>query len=166
MGAFSRHLEPCVRQECLKLVNDLINCSYHYFSYVTRFQIDKFYVSYLFDNSYGFTLAPINQYSHTITFTTYTLQNKMLHLSLSKVFILHPYPLRNLHHHHLHTPAVGRQEQDALIFAQEYEQLERFQADCDSHYVVSNAFGHKVIISATSLVKSLALRLFRKHWLH
>ena len=88
----------------------------------------------------------------------------MLHLCLSKVSILHPYHLRNLHLHHLHTPAVGRQEQDALIFAQEYEQLERFQADCDSHYVVSNAFGHKVIISATSLVKFLIDRLFRKHW--
>ena len=84
--------------------------------------------------------------------------------SLSKVSVLHPYPLRNLHLHHLHTPTVGRQEQDALIFAQEYEQLERLQADCDSHYVVSNAFSHKVILSATSLVKLLIVKYFRKHW--
>src|ERR1044072_1786906 len=164
MGAFSRHLEPCVRQECLKLVNNLINFSYHYFSYVTRFQINKFYVSYLFDNSYGFTLAHINHHSHTITFTTHTLQIKMFSSSLSKVSVLHLYPLRNPHLHHLHTPALDCHEQEALIIAQEYEQLERLQADCDSHYVVSNAFGHKVIISATSLVKLFIDRSFRKHW--
>src|ERR1044072_2317057 len=88
----------------------------------------------------------------------------MFSSSLSKVSVLHPYPLRNLHLHHLHTPTLDCHEQEALIVAQEYEQMERLQADCDSHYVVSNAFDHKVIISATSLVKLLAIRHFRKHW--
>src|ERR1044072_1450626 len=88
----------------------------------------------------------------------------MFHLSLSKIHVLHPYPLRNPHLHHLHTPALDCHEQEALIVAQEYEQMECLQADCDSHYVVSNAFGHEVIISATSLVKLLAVGLFRKHW--
>ena len=90
----------------------------------------------------------------------------MLHLSTPKIPFLHLYPLQNLHLHHLHTPTLDCHEQEALIVAQEYEQLERLQADCDSHYVVSNAFGHKVIISATSLVKFLAVRLYRKHWLN
>src|ERR1044072_2672136 len=90
----------------------------------------------------------------------------MFHLSLSKIHVLHPYPLRNLHLHPLHISALDCHEQEALIFAQEYEQLERFQADCDSYYRVSNAFGHKVTISATSLVKFLAVGLFRKHWLN
>src|ERR1044072_2714324 len=164
MGAFSRHLEPCVRQECLKLVNDLINCSYHYFSYVTRFQIDKFYVSYLFDNSYGFTLAPINHHSHTITFTTHTLKIKMFSSSLSKVFVLHLYPLQNLLLHHLHTPALDFHEQEALIFAQEDEQLDRLQTVYDSLNAISLAFDHEIIIPATSLMKLLTCRLLRKHW--
>src|ERR1044072_4560475 len=88
----------------------------------------------------------------------------MFSSSLSKVSVLHLYPLRNLHLHHLHTPALDYHEQEALIFAQEDKQMERFQADCDSHYVVSNAFGHKVIMSATSLVKLLIVRYFRKNW--
>src|ERR1044072_5886988 len=88
----------------------------------------------------------------------------MFSSSLSKVSVLHPYPLRNLHPHHLPTPALDCHEQEALIVAQEYEQMERLQADCDLHYIVSNAFDHKVIICATSLVKLLAVGLFRKHW--
>src|ERR1044072_35454 len=84
--------------------------------------------------------------------------------SLSKVSVLHLHPLRNLHLHHLHTPALDCLEQEALIVAQEYEQMERLQADYDLHYDFSNAFGHKVIISATSLVKLLVVGHFRKHW--
>src|ERR1044072_6680015 len=78
----------------------------------------------------------------------------MIHLSISKI----PFP------HPLLSPAVDCHEQEALIVAQEYEQVERLQADYDLHYDISNAFGHKVIISATSLVKLRAVGHFRKHW--
>src|ERR1044072_516201 len=88
----------------------------------------------------------------------------MFSSSLSKVSVLHLYPLQNLHLHNLHTPALDCHEQEALIVAQKYEQMERLQADCDSHYVVSNAFGHKFIISAISLVKLLIVKYFRMHW--
>src|ERR1044072_4714843 len=80
------------------------------------------------------------------------LQITMLSFSLFKVSVLHPLPLRNLLLHHLHTATLDGYEQEALIVAQEY-QLECFQADCNSHYEDSKIFGHKVTISATSLVK-------------
>ena len=88
----------------------------------------------------------------------------MFSFSLSKISVLHLYPLRNLHLHHLHTPALVCHEQEALIFAQEYEQLERLQDVYDSLYAVSLAFDHEIIISATSLVKLLTGSFLRKHW--
>ena len=91
------------------------------------------------------------------------LQIKMFSSSLFKVSVLHPFPLRNLHLHHLHTPTLDCYEQEALIVAQEY-QLERLQADCDSHYADSKIFGHKITISATSLVKIFIVELFCRHW--
>ena len=91
------------------------------------------------------------------------LQIKMFFSSLFKVFVLHPFPLRNLHPHHLHTLTLDCYEQEALIVAQEY-QLERLQAECDSHYVDSKIFGHQVTIFATSLVKIFIVELFCRHW--
>ena len=88
----------------------------------------------------------------------------MFHLSLSKIPVLHPYPLRNLHLHPLHISALDYHEQEALIFAQEYEQLERLQDVCDSHYITSYILCLEITSSAISLVKFLAVRFFRKHW--
>ena len=91
----------------------------------------------------------------------------MFYLFLSKIYVFHPYPLRNPHPHPFQINAMVCQEQEALIFAQEYEQHERLQADCDSHYVDSNVYGHKAIISAISLVKLfnvISHGHFRKHW--
>src|ERR1044072_867744 len=85
--------------------------------------------------------------THSHSFYPY-LQIKMFFSSLSKVSALHPFPLRNLHLHHLHTPTLDCYEQEALIVAQEY-QLERLQADCDSHYADLKIFGHTIIISVT-----------------
>src|ERR1044072_6361781 len=90
----------------------------------------------------------------------------MFHRSLSKIPVLHPYPLRNLHLQHLHTPALDCHEQEALNFAQEYEQLERLQDVCDSHYIISYTLSSKITSSAISLVKFLVVGLFRKHWLN
>src|ERR1044072_177443 len=83
--------------------------------------------------------------------------------SLSKVFVLHLYPLRNLHLHHIHPPALNYHEQEALIFAQEDEQLDRLQTVYDSLYAISLVFYHEIIIPATSLMKLLTCRLLRKH---
>src|ERR1044072_3231536 len=90
----------------------------------------------------------------------------MFHRSLSQIPVLHPYPLRNLHLHHPHTPALDCHEQEALIFVQEYEQLERLQDVCDSHYIASYILSLEITSSAISLVKFLAVRFFRKHWLN
>src|ERR1044072_9466866 len=87
------------------------------------------------------------------------LQIKMFFSSLFKVSVLHPFPLRNLHLHHLHTPILDFYEQEALTVAQEY-QLERLQAECDSLSVDSKVVGHKVTISAKSLVKIFSVELF------
>src|ERR1044072_3576013 len=86
----------------------------------------------------------------------------MFHLSLSQIPVLYPHPLRNLHLHPLHTLALDCHEQEALIFAQEYEQLERLQDVCVSHY--SHLLCLEITSSAISLVKFLAVRFFRKHW--
>src|ERR1044072_6479011 len=90
----------------------------------------------------------------------------MFHLSLSQIPVLHPHPLRNLHLHPLHTLALDCHEQETFIFAQEYEQLERLQDDCDSHYIISYFLSLKITSSAISLVKFLAVGLFRRHWLN
>src|ERR1044072_5616113 len=88
----------------------------------------------------------------------------MFSFSLSKVSVLHLYPLRNLHLHHIHTPALDCHGQEALIFAQEDEQLDRIQTVYDSLYAISLAFDHEIIIPATSLMKLLTGKILRKHW--
>src|ERR1044072_3366509 len=88
----------------------------------------------------------------------------MFSSSLSKVSVPHLYPLRNLHLHHIHTPALDYHEQEALIFAQEDEQLDRLQTVYDSLYAISLVFDHEIIIPATSMMKLLTCRLLHKHW--
>src|ERR1044072_4634742 len=78
----------------------------------------------------------------------------MIHLSISKILFPHPLP----------SPAMDRQEQSDLTFAQKYDQLDYLRTVYDLPYAISLALDHNFMILATSLMVPLSGRILRKPW--